>query len=62
MNHLLVMGNEMMLFTDAVLAFTTLICINSMVWIFNFGYGLKPLLSLENKNQRQEYEFQPLGY
>jgi hypothetical protein len=62
MRHLLVMGNEMMLFAIAALAFTTLVCINSIVCICNFGYGLKPLLSLGDKNQRKEYEFQPLRH
>jgi hypothetical protein len=62
MNHLLVMSNEMLLFAGAALAFTTLICINSVVCMFNFGYGLKPLLTLGDKNKKQEYEFQPLGH
>jgi len=61
-NHLITMGNEMMLFAGAALAFTTLICINFMVCMFNFGYGLKPLLLLGDKDQKQEYEFQPLGH
>ncbi|PVI05328.1 hypothetical protein DM02DRAFT_639317 [Periconia macrospinosa] len=38
------LGNEMLLFAGAALAFTSFICINSMVCISNFGYGLKPLL------------------
>lgn len=62
MNHLLTMSNEMMLFASIALAFTTLICINLLVCMFNFGYGLKPLLLLGDKNQKQEYEFQLLGH
>ena len=32
-----------------------------LVCICNFGYGLKPLLT-DHKNQRPDYEFQPLGH
>lgn len=62
MNDLLVMSNEMMLFAGAALAFTISICINLVICMFNFGYGLKPLLSLGDESQKQEYEFQPLGH
>jgi hypothetical protein len=58
--NLLVLGNEMMLFAGAALAIAILICINSIVCMLNFGYGLKPLLLLGDKNQRQESEYQPL--
>ncbi|KAH7412188.1 hypothetical protein DE146DRAFT_272998 [Phaeosphaeria sp. MPI-PUGE-AT-0046c] len=52
--------DEMLLFAGVALALATLACLTTMVCVFNFNKGLKPLLQREHWKQTP-HEFEPVN-